>query len=67
MPEKPKNPREDQQQSGQQSGQPSQQPSQGDQSETIKPDGDDTVDTNAGPDATQGTIADQPDEPEEAK
>jgi hypothetical protein len=31
------------------------------------PDPDETTDTNAGEDAVQGTVADQPDDPEEAK
>ena len=32
-----------------------------------KPDDENTTDTNAGEDAKMGTVADQPDDPEEAK
>lgn len=37
------------------------------QQQTEKPDDENTTDTNAGPDALEGTVADQPDDPEEAK
>ena len=33
---------------------------------TTKPEGEGLTDTNAGPDAAQGTVADQPDEPSQA-
>lgn len=51
-----------QQESDQQSSQPS-----GELPETTKPDGEGYTDTNAGPDAKEGTIADESPDPEEAK
>lgn len=72
MADKSKNDQSSQQQQGQQQGQQekgdqqSSQPS-GDLPETTKPDGEGYTDTNAGPDAKEGTVADESPDPEEAK